>query len=897
MKIIHDLIAIWHRLRAYAGRGKRNQDLDDELAFHLAMRQADLERAGAQADTARLAAQRQFGNVASLKEQTADMWRFPSFDSLMQDARYAIRSLIKAPGFSVVAVLVLAIGIGANTAMFSVVNAMLLRGLPYADPDRLVLLIGNVQRATVERRGNSLPDHRDWRARATAFDDMAAVQNGTITLFGQEEPERVTYEAVSPPYFALLGVAPAHGRTFRDDEDAVPNRDFVAILSDGLWRRRFGADPSILNTPVSLSGRTYTVIGIMPPGFTGITDTGQLWLPFIVGGGFPPENRSARGFQTLARIKAGKAIGEARAELDVISAQLAAAFPDSNDKRAVEVSPLSVETFGQLQPMVVTLMAAVTFVLLIACTNVANLLISRSDVRQREIAVRAALGAGPSRLFRQLVTESLVLALAGAAAGLGIAYVLMRGLAVSSPVQFPSFVTPALNLPVLLFTIGVAVIGGVLLGLAPAMHARAGRLTDVLKDATRGGSSGVRSQRMRAVLVVAEVAMAIVLFIGAGLMSRSGQKLAAVDPGFEVNNILAINVSTPRQAVAPAPPPAPGTPAPPPPPFVLPGRELLARVQAVPGVAAVALTSDVPLSGNMNATFYMAEGDQTTAAQTVPRAYWHRVSPRFFETIRLPVTSGRVFTDSDLTPDSNVVIVSDNVARRFWPDQSAINKRIKLGQASSTGPWLTIVGTVAESRYRALPNNPTADPDLYLPALDRSPQPMLIRTSGDPSALASSIRAAIRQGQPSVAVFGETTLASLADSQTAPSRFTTWVLSLFASSALILAVIGIYGVMSYLVAQRTREFGIRLALGASRLDVVRAVLVRGAVLIGVGTVIGVAAAAGLYQVFSSLLFQVTAFDPSSGLAILLLVATALLACLVPAVRATRVDPIEALRNT
>jgi predicted permease len=896
MKLVHDLIGLWHRLRAYTGRRQRDRDLDDELAFHLAMRQAELERTGRTAAAARLSARRQFGNVTSLKEQTADMWRFPSFDSLLQDIRYAIRGLIRTPGFSVVAVLVLAIGIGANTAMFSVVNAMLLRGLPYADPDRLVLLIGTVQRATVERRGNSLPDHRDWRARSTAFDDMAAYDSATITLFGPNEPERVTYESVSAPYFALLGVAPAHGRTFREDEDAVPNRDFVVILSDGLWRRSFGGDPAVLNQQISLSGRPYTVIGIMPPGFTGLSDAAQLWLPFIVGGGYPPANRSSRGFQTLARLKAGRTIEEARAELDVISAQLAAAHPESNDKRAVLVSPLAVETFGPLQPMVVTLMAAVTFVLLIACTNVANLLISRSDVRQREIAVRAVLGAGPSRLFRQLVTESLVLAMAGAAAGLGIAHLLMSGLAAASPVQFPSFVRPALNLPVLAFTVGVALVGGLLLGLAPAMHARFGRLTEALKDASRGGSSGVRSQRLRATLVVAEVAMAIVLFIGAGLMIRSGQKLAAVEPGFDVNGVLVVNVSTPRQAVAPAPPAAPGAPAPPPPPFVLSGRDLLARVEAVPGVASAALTSDVPLAGGGSAVFYSAEGDMTTDAQTVPRAFWHRVSPRLFETLRLPLTSGRAFAESDLRPDSTAIIVSDNVARRFWPGQSAIGKRVRLGAASSSSPWFTIVGTVAESRYRALPNNPTADPDLYLPALDRSPQPIVIRTTGDPAALAASVRAAIRDGQPSVAVYGETTLATLANAQTAAPRFTTWVLSLFATSALILAAIGIYGVMSYLVAQRTREFGIRLALGASRLDVVRAVLARGAVLIGAGAAIGVAAAAGLYLVFSSLLFEVTALDPASGLAILLLVGTAFLACLVPALRATRVNPIEALRN-
>jgi putative ABC transport system permease protein len=894
VNFLHGAIGVWHRLTAFFGRRRRDRDLNDELAFHLAMRQADLERAGASPGDARLAARRLFGNVASLKEQTGDMWKFPSFESLVQDVRYAIRSLIKTPAFSVVAVLVLAIGIGANTAMFSLVDAMLLRGLPYQNADRLVLLIGNVQRATVERRGNSLPDHMDWRSKSTHFDDMAAYTTFTATLLGIDDPERITIEGVSAPYFSLLGVAPAYGRTFREEEDAVPNRDYVVVLSDGLWRRRFGADPSIVNKTIQLSGRTYTVVGIMPPGFTGITDTAELWEPFMLAG-FPIDNRSSRGFQTLARLKEGATVAQAQAELDAISAGLAAAYKTSNDKRAVEVSPLSVETFGQLRPILLTLMAAVSFVLLIACTNVANLLIGRSEARQKEIAVRTALGAGPARLFRQLITESCVLTLVGAAAGLGVAYAVVRALAASSPIQFPTFVQPGLNAPVLLFTIGVAIIGGVLLGLAPAMHSRMSRLTEGLKETARG-TGGVRAQRLRAVLVVAEVAMAIVLFIGAGLMIRSGQKLSAVDPGFDTSGLLVVNVSMPRQAATPAPAPAPGQPAPPPPPFVLSTRDLIERISAVPGVTSVGLSSNVPLTGDGPALFYTAEGDATTDAQTLPRAYWHRVSPAFFDTMRLPLKSGRTFTDADATPDGTNVIVSENVTRRFWPNQDAIGKRIKLGAPDSKNPWLTIVGIASEAKLRALPANATADPDLYLPALSRSPQTILVRTAGDPASLTSSVRNAIRQGQPSIAVFGETTMGELVESQTSASRFTTWILGLFATTALVLSVIGIYGVMSYLVTQRTREFGIRLALGATRLNVVSNVLRHGVTLVAIGTVIGIAATAGLYKLFSSMLFEVKAVDVSSALAILALVAAAVLACVVPAIRATRVDPVTALRN-
>jgi predicted permease len=894
MKIVHDVIGVWHRIVALFTGRRRDQDLNDELEFHLAMRQAEHERGGVNPADARRLAQRQFGNLASLKEQTGDMWKFPSFESLAQDVRYAIRSLIKTPGFTVVAIVVLAIGIGANTAMFSLVDAMLLRGLPYPNAERLVLLIGNVQRATVERRGNSLPDHMDWRAKATHFDDMAAYTSFTVTLLGVDEPARIVAETVSVPYFSLLGVEPAYGRTFTAEEDSVPNRNYVAILSDHLWKQRFGADPSIVNRTIQLGARTYTVIGIMPPGFRGIQDTADLWEPFMLSG-YSPDNRNTRGFQTLARLKEGATVAQAQAELNVISASLAAAYPASNDKRAVEVSPLSVETFGQLQPILVTLMIAVGFVLLIACTNVANLLIGRSEARQREIAVRTALGAGPARLFRQLITESCVLSFIGAIAGLGVAFALVKSLAAASPIQFPSFVKPGLNAPVLFFTIGVALVGGILLGLAPAVHSRISRLTESLKETARGTGS-VRAQRLRAALVVAEVAMAIVLFIGAGLMIRSSQKLANIDPGFDASGLLVVNLSMPRQTAPPAPPPVAGQPAPPPPPFVMSTQEILERVSAVPGVVSVGLGSDLPLDGNSSAVFYTAEGDSTSDARVIPRAYVHRVSPGFFATLKVPVTSGRRFEDSDATPDSTAVIVSDNVARRFWANQSAIGKRIKLGAPTSQNPWLTIVGTVGEMKYRGLPTNPTADPDLYFPALSRSPQAIVVRTEGDPAALTSSVRAALRRGQPSVVVFGDTTMDAMVASQTSASRFTTWILGLFATTALVLSVIGIYGVMSYLVTQRTREFGIRLALGATRMDVVRNVLRHGVVLVAIGTVIGVAMAGGLYKLFSSQLFEVTAVDISSAVAIMALVGAAILACVVPAIRATRVDPVKALRN-
>ena len=891
MKRVHDAISWWNRLLTLLRPGRRAGDIDDEIAFHLAMRQAEHEGDGLAPEIARRTAARQFGNVTALKEQTRDMWTFPSFESFAQDLRYALRTLRRAPAFALVAVLVLAIGIGATTAMFSLVDAMLVRGLPYPDADRLVVLIGNVQRAAgVERRGNSYPDHVDWRARATRFDEMAAYTTLNTTLHGVDEPERIPSEAVSAPYFGLLGVSPAQGRVFRPEEDAVPNRDAVAVLSDGLWRRRFGADPSIVNRTIQLGTRTFTVVGIMPAGFAGVSDTAQLWIPFAMSG-TPVDNRGSRGFQTLARLKAGATIAEARAELDTISRQLAAAYPQTNDKRSVEVSPLADEVLRQLRPIVVALMAAVSLVLLIACANVAGLLISRADARQREIAVRTALGAGPARLLRQLVTENCVLAMLGALAGMAVAQIALPSLIASSPIAFPTFVRPQLSLRVLAFGIAIALLSGVLLGIAPMMHARLPRLGDALKTSSRGGSSGLRSQRLRSALVIVEVALAVVLLAGAGLMIRSIRNLAAIDPGFVAANVLTLTATIPRQTVPPTAPGAAAAPAP----FVTSHADVLDRLRAVPGVETASLSSDLPFGG-ASAIFYSAEGDATVAAETMPRAYIHRVTREFFATLRIRIEAGRTFLPSEERPDSTPVIDSHNVTRRFWPNQDPIGKRIKFGAPGSQNPWLTIVGVVDEVKYRGLPENPTRDPDLYLPYTDRATQGVVVRTRVEPSSLASAVRAAIRDGNASIVTFNARTLADLVAEQSSASRFASWLLSVFAATALVLSVVGLYGVMSYLVAQRTREFGIRLALGASRAEIVRRVLRDGTWRVALGAAIGLAATTGLARLLAGLVYGVGTFDISSVLAVATLVVVAIAACGIPAVRATRVDPAIALRS-
>jgi predicted permease len=480
-----------------------------------------------------------------------------------------------------------------------------------------------------------------------------------------------------------------------------------------------------------------------------VTDGAQLWIPFHAQTGFAFDDRGSRGFSSVARLKPGVSQAQAQADLSHIAQQLEVTYPATNAKRGVEVSPLEVETFSQLRPIAMSLMVAVGFVLLLACANVANLMIGRADVRQKEIALRAALGAGRRRLVRQLLTESCVLTAAGALAGLAVAQIAIRAALAASPVTLPSFLHPQLRLAVIAFAGGLALACGLVLGLAPAFRYRGQQLSQTLNDAARG-SSGARSQRLRAALVVAEVALAIVLLTGAGLMIRSVQKLTAIDPGFDAHGLLTLDVSVPQRPAPAATPPA-GPPAPPS--FVVSADELQQRLRAVPGVSAASLASDVPLDGNSSAVFYGAEGDTTTDAQTRPRAYFHRVTPDFFDTMRMPVLAGRTFEPAERGAGNTAVIVSENVAKRFWPGQSPLGKRIKFGGVTSANPWLTIVGVVPDVKYRGLPDNPTRDPDLYLPYADRAVNAVVLRTSGDPAALTAGVQSALRAATSSIIVF------------------------------------------------------------------------------------------------------------------------------------------------
>ncbi len=883
------LTTIRLRLRALAHRRRLDRELQEELEFHLASRAGRHLQSGMTPDEAARSARRELGNPTLWKEVSREMWTFYWMETLWQDLRYALRTLRKSPAFTLVAALTLALGIGANTAIFSVVNAVILRPLPYPEPSRLVELWGNVKRVQVERRGTSMPDYLDWRAQSHSFEAMALYVGDNPTLTGLEEPERVAAEYVGQPYFSLLGVGAALGRTFRPEEDQVPQRNPVVILGDGLWKRRFGGDPGIVGPSLELDGRRYSIVGVMPPWFRGVDDRAELWLPLMMAGTAQDfAERGSRGPAVLARLRPGITLARAQAEMDGICKRLEKAYPGTNQGRGVELSPLEQEILGDLHTPLLVLLVAVGFVLMIACTNVANLLLARSEVRQREIGVRVALGAGRGRVLRQLTTESFLLVFTGAAAGLLLAYFGVRALMAASPITFPSYIRPGLDLRVAVFTVLISCAAGLALGIAPAVHVRPGRLYQAIKQASSHAAGSRGGRQYRDVLVVSEVAVAMLLLVGAGLLIRSLQQLAAIRPGYDPAHLLTLRVTLPRVAGAEGVADAR---------TVVSARVILRAVTHLPGVESASVGSDVPLGGS-SAIFYTAEGQPPVDATNMPRAYVHRVSPDFFRTLRIRFTAGRTFTDAELQADLRAVIVSDSLVKRFWPGQDPIGRRVKAGGPSSRSPWMTIVGVVNDMKYRGLPNNPTADPDLFLPFSERQRGfSLLVRTPLDPASLASSVRGAVHSTDPTAVMFNVATMDERIARETSRSRFTGWLMAIFAGAALLLAMIGIYGMMSYSVSRRTQEIGLRVALGAARSDVLSLVLTRGMALVAAGLAIGVAAALALTRLMSTLLYGVAATDMLSfGAAAVVLAGVGAAACFMPAARAARIDPALTLRN-
>jgi len=817
-------------------------------------------------------------------------------DTLRHDLRFALRQLARSPGFTVTALLTLALGIGANTAIFSVVKAVLLAPLPFREPERLA-------RVSVDFSGNSSRDIGlstallvDLQQRKDLFDSVSGLFPIDANVTEVDQPERVQGLLVDIPYFDLLGVKPQVGRTFRA-EDYTTGISEVALISDGFWRRRYGADPNAVGKRFRLDNDWYTVLGVLPAGFRnpgrGTRDEVEVFAPSgwttapfrgISRGGYPLSG-------AIVRLRSELSPQQAQRRLDAFAAELAQRFPDSYPKSAgfaFRLVPLKDDLVGDVRPALLVLLGSVGFVLLIACANVANLLLARGAARKRELAVRQALGAGRRRLIALLLTESVALSVLGGLLGLALSVWGMKGLVALSPRNLPRLHEVQLDAGVLAFTLGVSLLTGLLFGLAPALASSRPGLGEELKDAARG-TSGAGRARLRRVLVVAQVALALVLLTGAALLLRSFRAVLGVSPGFEPQGVLTAGLWLPQ-------PNAPETG----PYFKHEARvatftEMLRRLSALPGVTAAATTSLLPLSGVRGTGAFAIEGREGGDGAP-PVAQIFQVSAGYFDVLRIPLREGRVFTDADDARAARSAVVNQAFARVNFPGQQTLGKRIRFGPLRNPGPWETIVGVVGDVKAEGLERD--TRPQIYRPILQVSglAQNLVLRTDGDPALLAHAVRETVRSVDKDLPLYGVRTMEEVVGAALAERRFAALLLAFFAGSALLLAAVGIYGVMATTVHQRTHEIGVRMALGASSRRIVRLVLEQGAAMVAAGVLLGLAGAAAVSRLLTPLLYRVTPGDPWSFAAVAaLLAAVALLAALVPALRASRVPPLVALR--
>ena len=801
----------------------------------------------------------------------------------LNDLRYAIRMQRKNPGFTIVAVIALALGIGANTAIFSVVNTVLLRPLPYQDPDRLVMVWEEATKAGYPQDTPAAANFIDWRDQNQVFEGMAATDYTSFNLTGSGEPERLEGRRVSTNLFPLLGVEPQVGRVFTAAEDR-PGSERVVVLSHGLWQRRFGGDPGIVGKTLTLNGAGYTVVGVMPARFQFPTVDDEAWVPIA----FTQDEATDRGrkyLKVVARLKPGVAMAQAQADMSTIATRLQQQYPETNTDLGAVITPLHEYLVGDIRPALLILLGAVGLVLLIACANVANLLLARAAVRQKEIAVRVALGARRQRLIRQFLTESIFLSTLGGIVGLVIAYVGLVVLKAFIPENISQARAISIDYNVLGFTLLVAVATGLIFGLAPAIQSIRFNQIETLKEGGRDAATGGSGKRLRGLLVMAEVAISLVLLIGAGLLINSFLRLRNVDPGFNPDNLLTMKIVLPdskyeRMAQRSA--------------FY---SELTQRLQSIPGVKSAAVTTNLPLYLQGNSISISIEGRPEPPPGQEPIMVTRMISPGYFDTMSIPLLKGRQLTDQDTDTSPDVVVISETMARRLWPGEDAIGKRIAIGRIRSQEDWIQVVGVVKDVRQFELNADPK--PQMYLTYRQFGffdAQDLVVKTNVDPASLAGTIRNAVWEIDKDQPVSNIRTMDTILADSIARQRFSMLLLAIFASVALVLAAVGIYGVMSYSVAQRTHEIGIRMALGAQTSAVLKLAVGYGVKLVAAGIAIGLIAAFALTRVMSTLLFGVTATDPTTfALISLLLVAVAAIASYIPARRATRVNPIIALR--
>jgi putative ABC transport system permease protein len=797
-------------------------------------------------------------------------------DNLLKDIRYALRALLRRPGFTAIAVITLALGIGANTAIFSVVHAVLLQPLPYTDADRLVALRQSNMPAQPDTQiapGNFL----EWRRQSTAFSSLAAYRTVSYNLTGDGNPERLLAGRVSVGLFALLGAQPLLGRDFVAEEDH-PGHEKVVVISEGLWARRFGSDPNVLGKTLKLDGEDFAVIGVMPAAFR-LPDQREreLWTPIA----FKDSEKTlyqARYVDVIGRLKTGVSAAQAQSEMTAIAARLAQEHPDANTGWTINVTPLLNFVVGDVKTVLWVLFGAVALILLIACANVTNLLLARATTRQKEMAVRVALGAGRARIVRQLATESLLLALLGGIAAWPLASWGLKALLVAAPTDLPRLASVSIDNRVLLFTVAITLLTALIFGLAPALQVLKFDSNSALKDQR---SCSVRQQRIGNVLIATEVALALMLLVGGGLLLRTVWQLNHVHPGFDERNALAVTIQLPEKKYA-----APQQ-------IAAFSEQLVQQVSSMPGVEATGIARILPIVHNLPAGFYF-EGQPRPNDNELPQTNYSAVSPGYFKAMRIPLIAGRAFTEHDTLDAPRVAIVSQILAQRYFPNGDAIGKRINV----QTGPesYREIVGIAGDVKQNGLTKE--TKPHAYEPFAQAPNQFMtlIVRSTTDPASLVPAIRSKVLALDSELPLQRVTPLDRMLANSIRQQRFTSIVLSVFAGVALLLAAAGLYGVISYSVAQRTQELGIRVALGAQVKDVMQLVLRQGMAYVVAGEVIGIAGAFALTRLLSGLLFGVTPTDAVTFVAVtVVLTVVALLACYIPARRATKVDPLVALR--
>ena len=887
-------------------RGRRIlADLDEEIRAHIEMATRENMDRGMSQEEARYAALRKFGNVTRVKEDTREVWGFIWLDQLLQDVRFAFRMLRKSPGFTAIAVLTIALGIGATTAIFSVVDATLLHPLPYPHPEQLVSIQDDLPGVGAQEVGMSVPEWQDLQ-RSGIFDYVSPFGGGDVNLTGSSQPARIRLLTVAPNYFAVLGVKPQLGRAF-DPEDHTPGFNLEALISDGLWKRSFAGDPGILDKNLRLDNDLYRVVGVMPagyhdPGRTTEERNTEVWAAAgFSGAPAPPPIRNSRFLPwTIARVKPGLTIAAAQSRVDALVAALQKQFPVDYPLQSawrVRLVPLAETVVGNVRQSLILLLGAVGLVLLIGCVNVANLLLARASARGREMAIRQALGGGRTRLVRQLLTESLLLSLLGGIAGLAILFCTKAFLLQIVPDSLPRLNEVSINWAVLLFALAASLLAGTIFGLAPALQAGRLELTPVLKQEGRGSTSSGEQARTRRVLVVTEFALSLVLMIAAGLLLRSFWDLLNVRLGFNPENVMAVRTWLPvpndpttdiyRTAAQEAP--------------LL--REIVRRGRTLPGVQEVAIGDQAALPlghGRADLIHFplIVEGRETPSNQA-PLVDAAIVTPEYFHLLGTTLLRGRLFGESDDEKAPQVAVINEAFARTYWPDENPVGKRLKLPDEGDlpSFSWATVVGVLADARTESLADSSV--PQMYLSLYQRGAKDLAIFVRGrlDTAAIPLELREQVQSVDAELPVFRAQTLSEVLSASLSVRRFSMEIVGLFALTALLLAGLGIYGVISYLVSERTHEIGIRLALGAESRNILGIVLRQGLGLAIAGAAVGLVCALIVSQLMGGLLYGVRPTDPLTfaGVA-LLLIGVALLACYIPARRAIRVDPLVALRH-